>query len=64
MRYPQNSAFEQSIANTWTNNETYLQLLIQKRQIVIAKLELTLLFFIDFVHSQTCTLLGSQNCRP
>ncbi len=44
-RYKQNSAFEQSIANTWTNNKTYLQLLIQKRQIVIAKSELTLFFF-------------------
>ncbi len=43
-RYKQNSAFEQSIANTWTNNKTYLQLLIQKRQIVIAKSELTLFF--------------------
>ncbi len=32
----------QSIANTWTNNKTYLQSLIQKRQIVTAKLELTL----------------------
>ncbi len=36
-RVAQNSAFEQSIANTWTNNKTYLQTLIQKRQIVIAK---------------------------
>ncbi len=35
----QNSAFEQSIANTSTNNKTYLQSLIQKRQIVIAKSE-------------------------
>ncbi len=26
--YAQNSAFEQSIANTWTNNKTYLQSLI------------------------------------
>ncbi len=43
-RYAQNSAFEQSIANTWTNNKTYLQSLIQKRQIVIAKSELTLFF--------------------
>ncbi len=63
-RYVQNSAFEQSIANTWTNNKTYLQSLIQKRQIVIAKSEFTLfffLFFIAFVHSQPCTLLGSRN---
>ncbi len=32
----QNSAFELSIANTSTNNKTYLQSLIQKRQIVRA----------------------------
>ncbi len=57
MRYTQNSAFEQSIVNTWTNNKTYLQSLIQKRQIVIAKSG------IAFVHSQPCTL-GSRNCRP
>ncbi len=44
-RYVQNSAFEQSIANTWTNNKTYLQSLIQKCQIVRAKSELTLFFF-------------------
>ncbi len=31
---PQNSAFEQSIANSSTYNKTYLQSLIQKRQIV------------------------------
>ncbi len=31
--YVQNAAFEQSIANTWTNNKTYLKSLIQKRQI-------------------------------
>ncbi len=41
----QNSAFEQSITNTSTNNKTYLQLLIQKRQIIIAKLEFTQSFF-------------------
>ncbi len=40
-RYAQNSTFEQSIANTWTNNKAYLQSLIQKRQIVIAMSELT-----------------------
>ncbi len=40
----QNSAFEQLIANTSTNNKTYLQSLIRKRQIVIAKSELTLFF--------------------
>ncbi len=45
----QNSAFEQSIANT--NNKTYLQSLIQKRQIVWAKSELP-------------PLLGSRNSRP
>ncbi len=51
--YAQNSAFEQSIANTWTNNKTYLQLLIQKRQIVIAKSELTLFkfFFRNSLHA-------------
>ncbi len=43
-RYAQNSAFEQSIANTWTNNKTYLQSLIQKRQIVRAKSEFTFFF--------------------
>ncbi len=42
--YVQNSAFERSIANTSTNNKTYLQLLIQKRQIVIAKSQFTLFF--------------------
>ncbi len=69
--YVQNSAFEVSIANTWTNNKTYLQLLIQKHQNVIAKSEFTLIFYLfilflekDFVHSQSCTLLGSQNSRP
>ncbi len=60
-RNAQNSAFEQSIANTWTNNKTYLQSLIQKRQIIIAKSELTLFFLeIAFVHSQPCTLLQPQ----
>ncbi len=44
-RYAQNSAFEQSIANTWTNNKTYLQLLIQKCQIVRAKSELFFFFW-------------------
>ncbi len=62
----QNFTFKQSIANTWTNNKTYSQSLIQKLQIVIAKSEFTPFYFkeIDFVHSQTCTLLGSRNCRP
>ncbi len=32
MRYAQKSAWKQSIANTLTNNKTYLQSLIQKRQ--------------------------------
>ncbi len=41
----QNSAFEQSIANTSTNNKTYLQSLIQKHQIFRAKSEFTLFFF-------------------
>ncbi len=44
-RYVQNSAFKQSIANTWTNNKTYLQSLIQKHQIVI-KSELILFLFL------------------
>ncbi len=44
-RNTQNSAFEQSITNTLTNNKTYLQLLIQKRQIIRAKLEFTQFFF-------------------
>ncbi len=43
--YTQNSAFEQSITNTLTNNKTYLQLLIQKRQIIRAKLEFTQFLF-------------------
>ncbi len=38
--------FEQSIANTWTKNKTYLQSLIQKRQIVKAKSNF--FFFIYF----------------
>ncbi len=42
-RYTQNSPFEQSISNTWTNDKTYLELL--KRQIVGAKLEFTFFFF-------------------
>ncbi len=47
--YVQNSAFEQSIANTWTNNKTYLQSLDQKHQIVRAKSELTQFFLIIFL---------------
>ncbi len=46
-RYAQNSTFEQSIANT--NNKTHLQLLIQKRQLVIAKSECP-------IHKQLVTL--------
>ncbi len=65
-RYAQNAAFEQSKANTWTNNKTYLQSLIQKCQIVIAKSDFThfSFFFLEiaFAHSQPCALLGSQNC--
>ncbi len=59
-----NSAFEQSIANTLTNNKTYLQSLIQKRQIVIAKSELTLFFvwkseLTPALHSPRFTKLSS-----
>ncbi len=61
MHYMQNSAFEQSMANTWTNNKTYLQLLIQKRQIHIAMSELTFLLntlrarFTKLIHKMRCT---------
>ncbi len=65
-RYAQNAAFDQSKANTWTNNKAYLQSLIQKHQIVIAKSDFTHFSFffleIGFVHSQPCALLGSENC--
>ncbi len=66
-----NSAFEQSIANTWTNNKTYLQSLIQKHQIVIAKSELTHFLFYFFwnrlcakpaLHSTRFTKLSSIKC--
>ncbi len=61
--YVQN-AFEQSIANTWTNIKTYVQPLIQKCQIVIEKSVFHLFLEIAFVHSQSCTLLGSRICLP
>ncbi len=63
-RYTQNFEFEHSIANTWTNNKTYLKSLIQKRQIFIVKSELMLFLEIALVHSQPCTVPGSRNCRP
>ncbi len=65
--YAQNSTFDQSIANTWTNNKTYLQSLIHKCQIVIAKSELTH-FFRNSLHAQPAlysprfTKLSSIKC--
>lgn len=46
-----NSTFQQSIANTLTNNETFWQALIQKCQIALTKLELPYFLEIAFVHS-------------
>ncbi len=66
-RYAQNSTFEQSIANTWTNNKTNLQSLIRKCQIVIAKSKLPR-FFTNSLRAQQAlyspwfTKLSSIKC--
>ncbi len=59
---------EQSITNTLTNNKTFLQLLIQKRQIIRAKLEFTQFFGGNSLHAQPAlysprfTKLSSIKC--